>query len=143
MLVNGDQEGLPDYWGIETLVIRHIRGLPRRIRKDYPTTGVLRLFEALPGLQVKVRRIRKDYPTTGVLRLSSQISLSRTSTHSYQEGLPDYWGIETRLIRCDQRIFCPHQEGLPDYWGIETICKDDLEISIMIISGRITRLLGY
>ena len=38
----------------------------------------------------------------------------------HQEGLPDYWGIETNII---SRVFKGHsyQEGLPDYWGIETI----------------------
>ena len=37
-----------------------------------------------------------------------------------QEGLPDYWGIET----FNHAKHCSHipkyQEGLPDYWGIET-----------------------
>ena len=38
-----------------------------------------------------------------------------------QEGLPDYWGIETILY--ELLLFldhCQNQEGLPDYWGIET-----------------------
>ena len=72
-----DQEGLPDYWGIET-----------------------------PFCQPQ---IRKDYPTTGVLKLPSA---------NYQEGLPDYWGIET----------------------CSTIAP---RIKFWMLSGRITRLLGY
>ena len=38
---------------------------------------------------------------------------------SHLEGLPDYWGIETLLIR-QFRLFRIDLEGLPDYWGIET-----------------------
>ena len=40
---------------------------------------------------------------------------------SDQEGLPDYWGIETNLLICQSSCVCRfYQEGLPDYWGIET-----------------------
>ena len=38
----------------------------------------------------------------------------------YQEGLPDYWGIETIHFRTYLHELFSHQEGLPDYWGIET-----------------------
>ena len=38
----------------------------------------------------------------------------------YQEGLPDYWGIETRRCALRENLSRLHQEGLPDYWGIET-----------------------
>ena len=63
----------------------------------------------------------------------------------HQEGLPDYWGIET--LSCIFR-FLPfefaHQEGLPDYWGIETINSSQLNlVHLQPLSGRITRLLGY
>ena len=39
-----------------------------------------------------------------------------------QEGLPDYWGIETSPTgRPASHLLFSYQEGLPDYWGIETI----------------------
>ena len=40
-----------------------------------------------------------------------------------QEGLPDYWGIETfTSSRYEPFEALVHdQEGLPDYWGIETV----------------------
>ena len=85
-----------------------------------------------------------------------------------QEGLPDYWGIETRLRRWPMRCAQPHQEGLPDYWGIETCSRRGYGTSndpdqeglpdywgiethmqpatadpLHRRSGRITRLLGY
>ena len=88
--------------------------------------------------------IRKDYPTTGVLKLITN-RLRNTSWNYDQEGLPDYWGIETVLcdvwwivgkaiIRKDYPttgvlklvefvnawLYSLNQEGLPDYWGIET-----------------------
>ena len=63
--------------------------------------------------------IRKDYPTTGVLKLyiddASYVSVDD------QEGLPDYWGIETILWRKFIKKLRKYQEGLPDYWGIETL----------------------
>ena len=64
--------------------------------------------------------IRKDYPTTGVLKLMLPVGILQVDAH-YQEGLPDYWGIETffkTLAREKNAVF--DQEGLPDYWGIET-----------------------
>ena len=63
--------------------------------------------------------IRKDYPTTGVLRLFCPFGWCGVYL-LYQEGLPDYWGIETCLSRSERRQFREYQEGLPDYWGIET-----------------------
>ena len=38
-----------------------------------------------------------------------------------QEGLPDYWGIETIFVfPIGIIVAIGYQEGLPDYWGIET-----------------------
>ena len=39
--------------------------------------------------------IRKDYPTTGVLKLIASVCVFFHRITSHQEGLPDYWGIET------------------------------------------------
>ena len=61
-----------------------------------------------------------------------------------QEGLPDYWGIETyrgKTQLCAHIFF--NQEGLPDYWGIETIVVQPSLYMNFRESGRITRLLGY
>ena len=61
--------------------------------------------------------IRKDYPTTGVLKLLAG-KLLLTEVTADQEGLPDYWGIET--------------------------CHADVSRAYgYLVSGRITRLLGY
>ena len=38
------QEGLPDYWGIETFGVFQFFVNIEQIRKDYPTTGVLKLI---------------------------------------------------------------------------------------------------
>ena len=38
----------------------------------------------------------------------------------HQEGLPDYWGIETFRYGLETKGAIENQEGLPDYWGIET-----------------------
>ena len=64
------QEGSPDYWGIETIFVVVLFAFLRSIRKDHPTTGVLKpaTYEAFFGLNA-----------------------------DYQEGSPDYWGIETNL----------------------------------------------
>ena len=92
-----DQEGLPDYWGIETYpdelqaneierCVPYQEGLPdywgietthnpdsehhNRIRKDYPTTGVLNRNSSIHNENgYQTSHIRKDYPTTGVLKL--------------------------------------------------------------------------
>ena len=132
-----DQEGLPDYWGIET------RGAfkPNHFTHMFPPI----YQEGLPdywGIETYFKRhphlLAYDYPTTGVL--TSRCLLSPTRKH--QEGLPDYWGIETRTRKlhkpnCDQegdtgvlklntstclnlQVPKVNQEGLPDYWGIET-----------------------
>ena len=64
-----DQEGLPDYWGIETSAPgTGLSLIGTTIRKDYPTTGVLKHALRLDLLHFLVQ-IRKDYPTTGVLKL--------------------------------------------------------------------------
>ena len=168
-----NQEGLPDYWGIETSFLRRALYLySQPIRKDYPTTGVLRLFNRW-GKRNAVKlvhqaRIRKDYPTTGVLRLNKGYVFRGVAF--YQEGLPDYWGIETYLhpqlydqgrrpIRkdypttgvlrpipnpCKTHCYILNQEGLPDYWGIETCRQMSVRVrAVLRRSGRITRLLGY
>ena len=64
------QEGLPAYWGIETYCFSEISSVQRPIRKDYPLTGVLKLF---------------------ILNRAGAIYTPN------QEGLPAYWGIETHL----------------------------------------------
>ena len=118
--------------------------IEKRIRKDYPTTGVLKLNLASHSSNSS-SLIRKDYPTTGVLKLI-KFRYINSAWHINQEGLPDYWGIETiyfiqlallfvQPIRKDypttgvlKRIRSSflaisisfYQEGLPDYWGIET-----------------------
>ena len=93
--LDANQEGLPDYWGIETFFYENISFNMSSIRKDYPTTGVLRLLTAKDGID--------------------------EGKASDQEGLPDYWGIETYLHDLLQYIpTISYQEGLPDYWGIET-----------------------
>ena len=94
-----------------------------------------------------------------------------TVTLEHQEGLPDYWGIETQVPAVPVRgSFRQYQEGLPDYWGIETVFPADmfdaesnpirkdypttgvlkLRLKVVtftpsnsLLSGRITRLLGY
>ena len=63
--------------------------------------------------------IRKDYPTTGVLKLKPNCTRA-VGPVGYQEGLPDYWGIETVRVNTAGNQFNKNQEGLPDYWGIET-----------------------
>ena len=65
-MVSSNQEGLPDYWGIEKY-IAHSNIHHFVIRKDYPTTGVLKLWEFL-SIDLLCHLIRKDYPTTGVLK---------------------------------------------------------------------------
>ena len=63
----------------------------------------------------------------------------------HQEGLPDYWGIETfQYLSGNDWIVVKYQEGLPDYWGIETYRqKHGSLLREHFRSGRITRLLGY
>ena len=112
------QEGLPDYWGIETLLRFRMRQLHNRkhIRKDYPLTGVLKLFDLAIGPSVAIQ-IRKDYPLTGVLKLFNYTAVRKN--------------------------FNDYQEGLPAYWGIETFTTTIFHVLNYVISGRITRLLGY
>ena len=77
--------------------------------------------------------------------IETQYVLGVCSTSSvYQEGLPDYWGIETSQFAsfCNQAD--DNQEGLPDYWGIETLAQmTHIYLNVDTLSGRITRLLGY
>ncbi len=137
--VKTNQEGLPDYWGIETRKYRYgeypsdnQEGLP-----DYWGIETDRLWCYSPTY---VDWIRKDYPTTGVLKLVS-FGVKGFHIHKHQEGLPDYWGIETiRSAKHTDEV--TYQEGLPDYWGIETYCPDQQHLHEQP-SGRITRLLGY
>ena len=44
-------------------------------------------------MSVLKRAIRKDYPTTGVLKRDLVVDVCLEAGD--QEGLPDYWGIET------------------------------------------------
>ena len=100
------------------------------IRKDYPTTGVLkRNFHTKSDLFIS---IRKDYPTTGVLKLDACSLRCFTVFCFNQEGLPDYWGIETYHGHWINNFACD-QEGLPDYWGIETPKLCDLCSSIILV----------
>ena len=64
--------------------------------------------------------IRKDYPTNGVLKRVCADKIVEVCCATNQEGLPDYWGIETYALCCNARTSSDNQEGLPDYWGIET-----------------------
>ena len=89
-----------------------------QIRKDYPTTGVLKLISFYGHVYANTNQIRKDYPTTGVLKLACNLSIFHLTTVD-QEGLPDYWGIETFLVNTE--CSAAHRGR----------------------SGRITRLLGY
>ena len=61
------------------------------IRKDYPTTGVLkpRTDGSAP---LDPEQIRKDYPTTGVLK-PHVVGKFGLGHEAHQEGLSDYWGI--------------------------------------------------
>ena len=118
-----DQEGLPAYWGIETVLRNHIRKdcllgyetyrrpgswFPKIIRKDYPLTGVLKLDD----LFILASYDQEDYPTLKLINAPGD----RWGVH--QEGLPAYWGIETKHTASVEII------GLPAYWGIETIMPD-------------------
>ena len=103
-IIQLNQEGLPDYWGIETLP--HQEGLP-----DY--WGIETL---LPTSELLCPNFNIRKATTGVLKFSNQ------------EGLPDYWGIETFFLlhlsgRIPNKFGQNDQEGLPDYWGIETLTE--------------------
>ena len=110
-----NQEGLPDYWGIET-----------RFR---------------PGRRARISPIRKDYPTTGVLKPRS---LGRPRTHDapHQEGLPDYWGIETLLPTYIRLSFLPIRKDYPTTGVLKLNCGGFCP-NLYRASGRITRLLGY
>ena len=134
------QEGLPDYWGIETGTQSRFCIMELLIRKDYPTTGVLKLSRH--GTNLKVEETDQeglpDYwgIETYLLGTASVINCEN------QEGLPDYWGIETNILWKDATWSSVNQEGLPDYWGIETGALGDFYF-FNWTSGRITRLLGY
>ena len=75
--------------------------------------------------------IRKDYPTTGVLRLTN-LCISMNCPRLYQEGLPDYWGIETVTFQSPVIESENNQEGLPDYWGIETSLRPESMCGLLI-----------
>ena len=148
MTHSSDQEGLPAYWGIETCIATTLEALSPHIRKDYPLIGVLKPItitiavsiscdqEGLPaywGIETDahglafhqhllVYRIRKDYPLIGVLKrhFRNGEMLHNYLCQEYQEGLPAYWGIETTF----------------GYFEHDVILN-------LLVSGRITRLLGY
>ncbi len=112
-----NQEGLPAHWGIETIASLAKTITVNLIRKDYPLIGVLK-HAHLVGVSVHALSfIRKDYPLIGVLKRDGRF-IKVAETFENQEGLPDYWGIETILDRADH---CRNRQT----------------------SGRITRLLGY
>ena len=115
-----DQEGLPDYWGIETYQMPLSFVHAQRVNQ-----------EGLP-----------DY--WGIETLLRRFVCGRQPCAAYQEGLPDYWGIETHSSqRWTTNRVTPYQEGLPDYWGIETCLCQPATHHGYRESGRITRLLGY
>ena len=91
------QEGLPAYWGIETLISVCADALSVAIASDQ---------EGLPaywGIETK------------------QVLAVMTVSAVDQEGLPAYWGIETYIFRISRHVSnYIYQEGLPAYWGIET-----------------------
>ena len=89
------QEGLPDYWGIETL---------------WPHTALQAFAEDQEGLP--------DY--WGIETMLVRRGSSGLYSSANQEGLPDYWGIETLRWKEYPLGYTTYQEGLPDYWGIET-----------------------
>ena len=87
-----------------------------KIRKDYPTTGVLKLYPLCDLIRALYAFIRKDYPTTGVLK---PISLPFLFINVASQS-----GRITRLL---------------GYWNQWV----DKNASNITTSGRITRLLGY
>ena len=114
---NRDQEGLPDYWGIETASAKIQAPLYQQIRKDYPTTGVLK--------QLCWDHQQSIYPF-------------------HQEGLPDYWGIETffRFQFQVAKVFFIRKD-YPTTGVLKHFSNDLLQHITPDLSGRITRLLGY
>ena len=92
------QEGLPAYWGIETLrQLQHYRPRPTDQEGLPAYWGIETLSRWRRVAKFVLDRIRKDYPPTGVLKL---IQLKPVFTQlNNQEGLPAYWGIETWPIR--------------------------------------------
>ena len=121
-----NQEGLPDYWGIETCAIafnRYLRWHSSKIRKDYPTTGVLKLQWQCRTFHIRDRYDQEGLPDYwGIETLWKSDARVINVLVADQEGLPDYWGIETnpKLAFAILDIILAYQEGLPDYWGIET-----------------------
>ena len=111
------------------------------IRKDYPTTGVLRLWKNFSLIHTLVH-IRKDYPTTGVLRLWKNFSLIHTLVH-IRKDYPTTGVLRLLLMVSSPECAPLYQEGLPDYWGIETSYGTRKSLIELVQSGRITRLLGY
>ena len=126
-----DQEGLPDYWGIETGDLQSCLSLGKlQIRKDYPTTGVLKLYGGSKKTAI-LSRHQEGLPDYWGIETLCKMPFTILRRPAHQEGLPDYWGIETISLH---RFWCAgrtaHQEGLPDYWGIETVCDCALKKGI-------------
>ena len=89
------------------------------IRKDYPTTGVLKLIWLVPSWATTYFSDQEGLPDYWGIETNTVDTLALKNGIWNQEGLPDYWGIETCKVFVDCVTFA-NQEGLPDYWGIET-----------------------
>ena len=92
-----NQEGLPDYWGIETQNHNQMASL---MRLHYLTVKNMRL-------QPELLRDQEGLPDYWGIETFARSATPVTN----QEGLPEY----LYFSRSE-----PNQEGLPDYWGIET-----------------------
>ena len=140
----GHQEGLPDYWGIETLI-------DRKARSDSPIV----YQEGLPdywGIETTLRSfgrmssylsIRKDYPTTGVLKPFKNRAHKNGCEVLDQEGLPDYWGIETAGSVNNEQIDERIRKDYPTTGVLKPPSTSLTSRWWTLQSGRITRLLGY
>ena len=53
------------------MIVEGQHPIASQIRKDYPTTGVLKRVRETNSTDNSLGVIRKDYPTTGVLKLTS------------------------------------------------------------------------
>ena len=95
----------------------------------------MKLFLRYLNDRSRRERIRKDYPTTGVLKLFRGGSDHGFPVTDHQEGLPDYWGIETLPQQTIDLWYVldveVDQEGLPDYWGIETCLESGVQILLL------------
>ncbi len=121
-----NQEGLPDYWGIETDedVEEFQNCCIAYIRKDYPTTGVLKQKVGKSHVVISTWNQEGLPDYWGIETKGKEKLRFKQFTLQNQEGLPDYWGIETFFFGGLTCVIISYQEGLPDYWGIETTAKN-------------------